>query len=845
MEAVFLKVLNMSLSAAAVTVAVLLARLLLRRAPKKWSYLLWLVVAFRLVCPVSFSAPFSLLRLTAQSAAVTRSGSAASELTYIPQDIGYMAQPRVNVGTPAVSEAISGALPAAAPMDSANPMQIWIALGTALWCVGTAALLLYGAISYVNLRRRLRGAVRVEDGVYETDAVRAPFILGLFAPTVYLPVGLEGEPMHYVLAHERFHIRHGDHAVKLLAFLLLCVHWFDPLIWLAFCLMCRDMEMRCDEAVLALESGITKPYSMALLAFATERRFPSPSPLCFGETGVKERIKNVLRWKKPRAWVSVCAALLCVVAVAACAANPNKTESTSEPTGTPWDWTSTVQLSAVKGFAEGRGITLSHSQMKELISLLNAVRPEEIVRGRGIPSSDTLDITTGIGYRLRWGGGIIELDFDDAAAAAELYGPGVWEIHNEGLYAFLGALWNVEPSGKANAAPATATDLTDSGDETDWGEGFSADGHMFVRRYAVEGWDICIPVSGWTLLEASETLTKWVSDSGTGSTLTVRRVTAEEYAAERPQLSDGQSERFVPASDGGYWLVFTQYDPMIRIYSSWVVSEPELLERMAESFRSAGAAPVPETPAPTAAPVERFMPVFRSAEGKELRLNMSLIELNEQLSTELAPGYIYTLPQHALSVAAAEDGQAFRPVVELSFYEGWEISEGPGIGARVDEVKAWWGEPAYETDPEAFNPAKLYSLSYQLPDGVLEFVHRGDGVIQTIQLFAAELLEDPEGKSAPTKGSVTYWHGQGDARIEPFSCFGEVNMRCSAWSGDEHYRMAVTASDGTETVLLEGEGFGEDTIPAPRIENGALEVEFSGGKGGWCMQVFWFPQNGG
>jgi hypothetical protein len=221
--------------------------------------------------------------------------------------------------------------------------------------------------------------------------------------------------------------------------------------------MSRDMEMRCDEAVLSTERGITKPYSMALLSFATERRFPSPSPLAFGETGVKQRIKNALRWKRPKVWVTVLCALLCLIAIAACAANPSKGEGERTPTGTPWDWTSTVQLSDVKVIEESRGITLSHSQMKELIRLLNVVQEREVVRGRGIPSNLTLDITSGVGYKLRWGGGIIELDFDDAAAAAELYGggdepgPGVWEIHNEALYAFLEAL--------EAPAPASASDL--------------------------------------------------------------------------------------------------------------------------------------------------------------------------------------------------------------------------------------------------------------------------------------------------------------------------------------------------------------------------------------------------
>ena len=587
MEALFLKVLNMSLSAAAVIAAVILARLLLRRAPKKWRYLLWCVVAFRLICPVSFSAPFSVLRLTAQPAVVAeRESRLASEIAYIPEDIGLMAHPQIYVGTPAVSQAVSAALPEARPTDSANPLQIWTFIGAVLWCAGMAALLLYGIVSYLLLRRKLSGAIQLEDGLRETDAVRAPFILGLLRPRIYLPPGLTGETLRYVLAHERYHIRHLDHAVKLFGFLLLCVHWFNPLVWLAFALMNRDMEMRCDEAVLAAENGITKPYSMALLSFATARRFPSPSPLCFGETGVKERIRNVLRWKKPKAWVTVCAVLLCVVAVAACAANPEKGE---KPTGTPWDWTSTVRLSDVKGFAEGNGLTLRYTQMQELIRLLNAVKPEEVVRGRGIPSDRTLDITTGVGYRLRWGGGVIELDFADNAAAAELYGspatpgPGVWEIHNEALYAFLDGL-------EAAPAPASASDL-DGADTLDWGPNLSPDGHMVVRRFDGDGWYIYIPVSGWTLEEASEARTRWSSDAGTGSTLVVRRASVEEYAADRPELEAGQSEKWVPAGDGSYWLVFTQYDPMLLIRSSWIGVEPGLLQRMADSFRIDGALP--------------------------------------------------------------------------------------------------------------------------------------------------------------------------------------------------------------------------------------------------------------
>ena len=485
METLFLKVLNMSLSAALVIVVVLLARLALKRSPKKWSYLLWLVVAFRLVCPVSFSAPFSILRLTAQPA-VTQSAAGASEIAYIPTDIGMMAHPRVYMGTTHVSDLISGSLPAPAPTDSANPLQIWTAVGAAVWCAGAAALLLYAIISYLRLRRRMAGAVRAEEGIYETDAVRSPFILGLLRPTIYLPVGLEGETLHYVLAHERFHIRRGDHAAKLLAYLLLTVHWFNPLVWLSFVLMSRDMEMRCDEAVLSGENGITKPYSMALLSFASGERFPAPSPLCFGETGVKERIKNALRWRSPKTWVSVAAALLCVVAVAACAANP---VGQKKAEGTPWDWTSTVTAGAIKS-TETDGVSLNAQQTETLVKLLNEVKADEVVRGRGIPSNQVLDITTGVGYRLRWDGGIIELDFADNAAAAELYGspetlgPGVWEIHNDALYAFLEEL--------ESGTPASGSDLAgnpgrDAAQLQQWNAGVNMIGEEFVSASGEAG----------------------------------------------------------------------------------------------------------------------------------------------------------------------------------------------------------------------------------------------------------------------------------------------------------------------------------------------------------------------
>ena len=823
MEAVFLKILNMSCCAADVIGVVLLVWLALWRAPKKWRYLLWIVVAFRLVCPVSFSAPFSVMRYAVQPAAVTqRAERSVSEITYIPQNIGEMAEPKVYVSSsPAVSEYVSQSLPRPLPWNSANPLQIYIPICAGLWCLGMAALLLYGIISYVNLRRRLRGAIRTENGVFETDSVRAPFILGLFSPTIYLPPGLEGEPLRYVLAHERFHIRHADHAVKLFGFLLLCVHWFNPLVWLAFALMSRDMEMRCDEAVLSAGSGITKPYSMALLSFASARRFPSPSPLCFGETGVGARIKNVLRWKKPKVWVTVCAAALCVIAVAACAANPNKGESKSEPTGTPWDWTSTVQLSDVKVIEESRGITLSHSQMKELIRLLNAVQEREVVRGRGIPSNLTLDITSGVGYKLRWAGGIIELDFDDAAAAAELYGgadagPGVWEIHNQALYDFLDGL-------KEEAPAASATDL-ESTEPTTLPEPL----HSYE---AISGGESVQLVPLLTAEEGQEYEYLTITYGESGPPFFIRRdgetiicgyavydaETQEPLDFVHPSGLSPQHYIFQNAVPGRKYIVvvdtFTD-DPVYgRTYAFGAI-----------------------VPKRDGVGLQKPMPSILGDDGTELHLNMNLQDLDAALDTQLAQGAVYQLPQHRLAVAAIciKDPAAWMfPVVQLGFSEGWTLSEGPGIGATTQEVRAYWGEPYVAAEPANERTPTVNYLLYELADGFLEFDHRGDGVISQISLFSKSDVNGKAGKL----GTRTYYHGRSGAHIENFNCFGEVFLMCISW---EHgpYRMVVTDADGTETVLAEGTGSYQTVVPAPLVQNGTLDVEVSSN---WILEINWLP----
>lgn len=321
LEPALLQLLNMSITASYVILAVLLARLLLRRLPKRYSYALWAVVAFRLLCPVSISSLLSIFNIGVFDMTAATQGA---ELVYIPGNIGMMREPSVTVGIPPLNTVISESLPAPAPAASVNPLQIWQAVGACVWALGIFALLVYAAISLAKLHRRVRGAVRMAGtaDVFECDGVRSPFVLGFFRPHIYLPFRLSDAERAHVLAHERFHLRRGDHIVKPLAFLLTAVYWFNPLVWAAYICMCADMEMRCDEAVLsALPEGRRADYSMSLLTLGTGRHFAAASPLAFGETGVKRRVKNALSFKKPAVWLAALAAALCILVAVACGTN--------------------------------------------------------------------------------------------------------------------------------------------------------------------------------------------------------------------------------------------------------------------------------------------------------------------------------------------------------------------------------------------------------------------------------------------------------------------------------------------------------------------------------------------
>lgn len=308
LDKIFLQVLNMSFTAGIVILFVFVVRLLLKNAPKIFSYALWSVVLFRLICPYSFESIFSLL---------------PTKVTPISQDIIYMTVPKIDTGISAINNAVNTSLPAATPYASVNPLQIWVFLGRTAWLLGIAILLLYSIVSLLRLHKQLRNAVHERDNIYFAEGLETAFVMGLFRPRIYLPTTLSADEKRYILLHEQTHIKRFDHVVKILSFFVLCLHWFNPLVWLAFFLSNKDMEMSCDEAVIKkMGNDVKKEYSSSLLALATGKRIVGGIPLAFGEGDTKGRIKNVLNYKKPAFWVITVTLIAVVTMGVSLIANP-------------------------------------------------------------------------------------------------------------------------------------------------------------------------------------------------------------------------------------------------------------------------------------------------------------------------------------------------------------------------------------------------------------------------------------------------------------------------------------------------------------------------------------------
>ena len=312
MSDLFLNILNMSIAASWLILAVVLLRFLLKKVPKWIAVLLWGIVALRLVVPFSFESALSLI---------------PSAETFNAHNIQYET-PAISSGIPAVNNAVNPVLGetfAPNSVGSINPLYIWTLVVSAIWLVGIAAMLLYAVISYVRVRQSVAERVPYEGNIFLCDYVKSPFILGLVRPKIYLPSSMDEAAMGPVIAHEKAHLARRDHWWKPMGFLILTVHWFNPLCWVAYVLLCRDIELACDEKVIRqMDLDEKKQYSTALLECNTQRRLVTICPLAFGEVGVKERVKNVLNYKKPAFWVIVVAVVACAVVTVCFATNPKQ-----------------------------------------------------------------------------------------------------------------------------------------------------------------------------------------------------------------------------------------------------------------------------------------------------------------------------------------------------------------------------------------------------------------------------------------------------------------------------------------------------------------------------------------
>lgn len=301
METVFLQVVNLSIAGGWMILAVLLLRLFLRRAPHWIRCIPWAMVGLRLLAPFTLTSPLSL----------------APNAQVIALDIAAQPVPAVDTGAALVDKPVNSLLSAAAPAvgGSANPLQIWLAVACLLWLAGVAGMGIYWFTAYLSLRRKTRARLPWRKQAWLCDGIGSPFILGLARPQVYMPSAMDEAARQLAMRHELAHLARKDHWWKALGFFLLAVHWFNPLVWVAWFAFCRDIELACDaKAINAMDFPERKAYAAVLLQWSAPG---TGAALAFGENGVKRRIRSILQGRKPVAWATAAAVLACL-ATAVC-----------------------------------------------------------------------------------------------------------------------------------------------------------------------------------------------------------------------------------------------------------------------------------------------------------------------------------------------------------------------------------------------------------------------------------------------------------------------------------------------------------------------------------------------
>ena len=680
MHRLFPIVCNMSLTASVVILAVLAVRLLLRRAPKVFAYALWAVVLFRLLCPVSVTSAVSLMG--ALGAPAQERTQRTSAVEYVPADImirgtapavTQLPQPPLPAETGgAVSDAPADTAPAAVPAMSFNEPVFILTL---IWLAGMVLLLAYSLVSLLRLRRRLVGTVRLRDNIYLADHIPSPFVMGLFRPKIYLPSTLTETERGYILRHEQYHLRRRDHLVKFLSFLALCIHWFNPLVWAAFVLSGKDMEMSCDEAVVReLGEDIRADYSASLLSLATGRRIVAGMPLAFGEGDTGSRIRNLLNWKRPRPWVMAVCAVVCVGLIALCAANPGGTDAADGEENGSWPsveaYVQHVMLSQteVSYYAYNADGTISSQPRTAAVTDRKLIYLEKGGEVTGLAPDGVLEE-----WEYYY---LVKLDVDTDSvvlAGGEYYddegyfdlGSGDCHIvitlrHENGRYEILYDVPNNDGDfyGYHNTMEEAIYDwyVTDQNldlplyvedwiDQINYNNPNDKPGNYPVHRYDVDGGYLYIPISGWTKSDTSDSVSpywEWTSAYNTGSifsivydekSLDVQRAEAEEigftpvdagklvWRLDPPAEGAHIRYYFYPAAGGGCWTVSTLWTDLgISNYVHTFI-EPQVMYLMAESFT----------------PVEDFTPAAGNSTRTE-RTSTQIVPVGKS-SAEITVGY--------------------------------------------------------------------------------------------------------------------------------------------------------------------------------------------------------------
>lgn len=397
----FPAVLNMSITASVAAVVIIVLRRIFKEMPKIIFYIMWTVVLFRLLCPFSIPSDFSFLSILDMPSFST--GNITNRMEYVPVDIVHTEYPEVDLPVPLVSDVVNYFLPQGEEQLAADPLEAPVAIATDIWLFGICAMTFYGIYSYAVLHKKLCESIKFKDNIYLCDRIVSPFVTGIIKPRIYLPSTIAENEQEYIIMHEQYHIKRFDHLVKLIAFAALNIHWFNPFIWLSFDLLCKDMEMSCDEAVVVkLGAEIRGDYSRSLLNLATGKHIFAGTPLAFGEGDTGSRIHNLYNFRKPKTAALAVAAVVCAVFGISLLLNPNNSGGQIYYNSTVYVQSGKAQSSGITGSRSVGSISSVIDKNAEFSENLSAKNIDKINRGMSVFQFEddpyTLWLTTGNGW---------------------------------------------------------------------------------------------------------------------------------------------------------------------------------------------------------------------------------------------------------------------------------------------------------------------------------------------------------------------------------------------------------------------------------------------------------------